>query len=298
MVEASFAVRAGFGTPCTRPCARADPLGRHRQRRQDAERLEGHLVGRVGTVEVVELPQRLEAERLGIPASSRSGPAPPAASRRTRPSSPGGPSARPSSSPRARVQVRPTGSGGVRSRPTPVRPARRAGRTRTGAVSRPAYHRCHEQPSIPGYDPERPLTGPPEPWHWAEQPIDRGAPPWFMTEMILAEPAFAERCLARLASDGSAVRLAEALRGAAERARRSPSSAAAPASTGRSGPPRSSARPGARPACPDAGSGRRPGVRGVAGPGRRPVIGVSHDGGTWATNQALAAARTAGAARR
>ena len=27
-------------------------------------------------------------------------------------------------------------------------------------------------------DPERPLAGPPDPWHWAEKPVDRGGPPW------------------------------------------------------------------------------------------------------------------------
>ena len=52
------------------------------------------------------------------------------------------------------------------------------------------------------FDPERPLPGPPEPWHWAERPVDRGGPPWFMTEMIAAEPALAARLVTRLVGAG------------------------------------------------------------------------------------------------
>jgi fructoselysine-6-P-deglycase FrlB-like protein len=151
------------------------------------------------------------------------------------------------------------------------------------------------EPSVPGSDPERPLPGPPEPWHWAEQPIDRGAPPWFMTEMILAEPAFAERCLARLAADGSAAHLAEALRDAAERG--------VPVRIVGCG----TSEHGALGAAEILGEAWR--AAGLPGPGPIAVqafeasldpagglcIGVSHDGGTWATNEALAAARAAGA---
>ncbi len=151
------------------------------------------------------------------------------------------------------------------------------------------------EPSVTGSDPERPLPGPPEPWHWAEQPVDRGAPPWFMTEMILAEPAFAERCLARLAADGSAARLARALREAA--------ASDVPVRIVGCG----TSEHGALGAAEILGEAWR--TAGLPGPGPLPVqafeasldpvgglcIGVSHDGGTWATSQALAAARAAGA---
>ena len=47
--------------------AQADPGRDHRQRRQQRERLERHLVGRLGHgVEVVEDPQRFEAEVFGL----------------------------------------------------------------------------------------------------------------------------------------------------------------------------------------------------------------------------------------
>ncbi len=152
----------------------------------------------------------------------------------------------------------------------------------------------------PAFDPGRPLPGPPDPWHWAKQPVDRGAPPWFMTEMIAAEPAFAERCLARLAADGSAARLAAELRqaamagapivvvgcgtsehgalGAAEILRDAARRAGLP------GPGPASAQAFEASLEPEA-SAFRGGL----------CIGISHDGATWATAEALRAARAAGA---
>ncbi|HLY15082.1 MAG TPA: hypothetical protein VKR24_12095, partial [Candidatus Limnocylindrales bacterium] len=145
------------------------------------------------------------------------------------------------------------------------------------------------------FDPERPLPGPPQPWAGASQPIDRGAPPWFMTEMIAAEPAFAARTLARLAADGSADQLAAELRRAAT---------------------------GGGPIVVVGCGTSEHGAIGVAGiladawrtaglPGAAPIpvqsfeasldaqaglcLAISHDGGTWATTRALEAARAAGA---
>ena len=149
--------------------------------------------------------------------------------------------------------------------------------------------------ALAGFDPEAPLAGPPDPWAGADQPADRAGPPWLMTRMIAAEPAFAARCLARLAADGSAGRLAAALRAAA--------AAGAPVVVVGCGTSEHGAI-GAAAILADAWR-----TAGLPGPG--PVaaqafeasldpqpglcIAISHDGGTWATMQAVAAARTAGA---
>ena len=47
-------------------------------------------------------------------------------------------------------------------------------------------------------DPEAMLSGPPEPWASLPAPSRRDGPPWWMTEMIAAEPALAGRVLRRL----------------------------------------------------------------------------------------------------
>jgi fructoselysine-6-P-deglycase FrlB-like protein len=47
-------------------------------------------------------------------------------------------------------------------------------------------------------DPDATLSGPPEPWAAMPMPRLRSGPPWWMTEMIAAEPALAGRVLRRL----------------------------------------------------------------------------------------------------
>ncbi len=47
-------------------------------------------------------------------------------------------------------------------------------------------------------DPEAILSGPPAPWAFMPAPSHRDGPPWWMTEMIAAEPALAGRVLRRL----------------------------------------------------------------------------------------------------
>jgi glucosamine--fructose-6-phosphate aminotransferase (isomerizing) len=144
-------------------------------------------------------------------------------------------------------------------------------------------------------DPTRPLPGPPEPWAGAAQPIDRGGPPWFMTEMIAAEPAFGARCVSRLAADGSAASLAAELRRAA--------GSGAPVVVVGCGTSEHGAI-GAVAILADAWQ-----TAGLPGPGPAVAqafeasleaqgglcIVISHDGGTWATTRALEAARAAGA---
>ncbi len=119
-----------------------------------------------------------------------------------------------------------------------------------------------------------------------------------MTEMIAAEPAFAERCLARLAAEGSSgpvARLVGALRQAAE-------SGAAVTVVG-CGTSEHGALGFAeilRDAWQRAGlDGHGPVASQAFEASLEPraglCIAISHDGGTWATTQALAAARAAGA---
>ena len=155
------------------------------------------------------------------------------------------------------------------------------------------------------FDPEGPLPGAPEPWTGSEMPSARSRPPYHTTDMILSEPALAERILHRLAPrDGPAARLAAAIRAAsaggqpvvvvgcgtsehgavavAEILREANRAAGLSAELG----------VGGAPVAVQAFEGSLEPVLG--GPGAV-VIGVSHEGGTWATNRALSAARDAGA---
>ena len=152
-------------------------------------------------------------------------------------------------------------------------------------------------------DPDAPLPAAPDPWAGSEMPSPRAAPPWHMTEMIEAEPALAERLLRRLADDdGAAASLAAAVRDAAVRGgpllvtgcgtsehgalamveilREAMRTAGLPSRPGEPGAPVAAQ---AFEAALEEGLG----ARGL-------VIGVSHEGGTWATNRALEAAKRAG----
>ena len=154
-------------------------------------------------------------------------------------------------------------------------------------------------------DPNAPLPPAPDPWAGSEMPSFRDAPPFHMTEMIEAEPALAERVLRRLAEPGSgAARLAAAIEDAAgggsqvivtgcgtsehgaqavaEILREAMAGAGLPWRLGESGAPLSVQ---AFEAALDDGLGVDTGL----------VIGISHEGGTWATNLALERAKAAGA---
>jgi fructoselysine-6-P-deglycase FrlB-like protein len=150
-------------------------------------------------------------------------------------------------------------------------------------------------------DPDRPLGGAPDPWVGSEMPPRRVAPPFHMTEMIEAEPALAGRLLERLADPaGPAARLAHELRSAAELGRpilvtgcgTSEHGALATAEILREalwaiGLPGAPGRTGT----PIAVQAFEASLEAeLAGPGGV-VIGISHEGGTWATNQALERAR-------
>jgi glutamine---fructose-6-phosphate transaminase (isomerizing) len=154
-------------------------------------------------------------------------------------------------------------------------------------------------------DPNAPLSGPPEPWAETDMPSPRDGPPWHMTEMIEAEPALADRLLGRLgARDSAAARLATAVRATAELGR--------PILVTGCGTSEHGAMATAeildealRAAGLVGGSGQAvPPVSvqafeasldgDLGGPGSL-LIGISHEGATWATLAAMRAGKAAGA---
>jgi len=148
----------------------------------------------------------------------------------------------------------------------------------------------------PEFPPDARLPGAPDPWAPSGAPAWRDGPPYFMTEMIEAEPAFAERLLARLwRVDGPAFRVADAIREVA--------GAGGPVVATGCG---TSEHGAMATAAILSDAMRRAGV-----PGRATsvqafeaalapqegglLIAVSHEGGTWATIEAMRAARARGA---
>ncbi len=139
-----------------------------------------------------------------------------------------------------------------------------------------------------------PLPGAPEPWVPSEMPAFRGRPPYVMTEMIAAEPALAERLVARLTNDPVIDDLVGAIRQAM--------ATRAPIRTTGCGTSEHAAIGIAEllndALSPAAGHEiqpvqalqviRRPPTEGL-------LVAVSHEGGTPATNAAIRAARAAGA---
>jgi glucosamine--fructose-6-phosphate aminotransferase (isomerizing) len=150
--------------------------------------------------------------------------------------------------------------------------------------------------SDPDVDPTAPLPGPPDPWQPAPTPSVRSGPPFHMTDMIAAEPALAGRLLGRLmATDGDAAALAAAIRATI--------AAGEPVVVTGCGTSEHGAMATAailREAATAAGL-RAPDIRteqafelSLAPPARGLVIGISHEGGTAATNAALRAVLDAG----
>ncbi len=152
---------------------------------------------------------------------------------------------------------------------------------------------------------ERALPGAPNPWAGSDKPERRDAPPFHMTEMIEAEPGLAARLLTRLADPaGPAARLAGAVRAAAEAGkpilvtgcgtsehgalatveilREALRTAGLPWRLGHAG-------------CPIAVQAFEGSLEDWLGGDGGLVIGVSHEGGSWATNRALEQARSSGA---
>ena len=142
--------------------------------------------------------------------------------------------------------------------------------------------------------PNQPLPGAPEPWAPSSMPPFRSRPPYVMSEMIAAEPAVAERLVRRLAKDSALDRLADEIRRALDAGR--------PVVTTGCGTSEHAAMAVAVLVSEalDLPAGRELRVVQALETLRRPLrdgvlLAISHEGGTHATNEALRAARAAGA---
>ena len=146
------------------------------------------------------------------------------------------------------------------------------------------------------FDPTAELAGPPDPWASTGRPSLRSGPPYHMTEMIEAEPALARRILGHDPASSGAAALAGTIRGAV--------SAGEPVVVTGCG----TSEHGAlgvveilRDALRAAGlanatiHAEQAFEVSLDPPSRGLVIGISHEGGTGATNAVLAASRAAGA---
>ncbi len=145
------------------------------------------------------------------------------------------------------------------------------------------------------FDPEAQLPGAPDPWAASTMPRRRDGPPYAMTEMIAAEPAFAERLARHLAGSPSVAALAKAITDAAQKHR-------SIVVTGCGTSEHAAMATSAILADALVAAGLPTDVRSVqafeslqAPLSDGLLIAISHEGGTWATNEALAAARSAGA---
>ncbi|HET7520686.1 MAG TPA: hypothetical protein VFK61_04000, partial [Candidatus Limnocylindria bacterium] len=145
------------------------------------------------------------------------------------------------------------------------------------------------------FDPLAPLPGAPDPWEGSSMPALRSGPPYAMTEMIAAEPALAERLLTALQDDPTVDRVAADIRatvGAGEAVTFTgcgTSEHAAMAATLIVG----DALRATGMADPRIGSVQAFELLGRPAPAGM-LVAVSHEGGTWATNEALRSARDAG----
>ncbi len=153
------------------------------------------------------------------------------------------------------------------------------------------------------YDPTAPLPGPPDPWASTDRPSHRHGPPFHMTAMIEAEPALAVRILERHEAPGSgAAELARAIRAAirvGDPVVLTGCGTSEHAALGAAEILREAIR-AADLRVPGHTSRREPVAveafeLSLDPPSSGLVIGVSHEGGTTATNAALTAARAAGA---
>ena len=149
-----------------------------------------------------------------------------------------------------------------------------------------------EQP----FDPTAELAGPPDPWAYADQPSLRPGPPYHMTEMIEAEPALARRILAHDPASSGVAALAGTIREAVSAGQPVLVTGCGTSETGALGVVeilrdalRSASFANATIHAEQAFEVS------LDPPSRGLVIGISHEGGTVATNAALAASRAAGA---
>jgi fructoselysine-6-P-deglycase FrlB-like protein len=146
------------------------------------------------------------------------------------------------------------------------------------------------------FDPSAPLPGPPEPWAYVSTPSLRDGPPYHMTDMIAAEPAVARRVIARVAGSPEAAALADTIRTTVRDGAPVVVTGCGTSETAALGMVeilrdalRTAGLPGAVVASAQAFElALDPLARGL-------VIGVTHEGGTNATNAAMRASSAAGA---
>jgi glucosamine--fructose-6-phosphate aminotransferase (isomerizing) len=149
------------------------------------------------------------------------------------------------------------------------------------------------------FDPSQPLAAAPDPWESTSQPSLRDGPPYHMTDMIAAEPDLAARILDRLSDpQDSAGRLAGVVGQAASNG--SPivvtgCGTSEHAAQGVVDILRDALRGGGLPAGPGAILAAQAFELALDPPTAGLVIAVSHEGGSAATNRALAAAAAGGA---
>ncbi len=131
------------------------------------------------------------------------------------------------------------------------------------------------------FDPDAPLPHAPDPWNGSSQPPERSSSPFITEDMIAAEPALARRLLDRLGSDSAAADLAAVMLEA---------SAVTITGCGTS----LHAAEALAEMLTDVGIASTA-VQALEvvrrDRGAELVIAVSHEGGTWATNEALRASR-------
>ncbi|MDQ6795474.1 MAG: SIS domain-containing protein [Chloroflexota bacterium] len=151
----------------------------------------------------------------------------------------------------------------------------------------------------PKFDPTAPLPAPPDPWAGSDMPSARSGPPYHMTDMIAAEPHLAGRLLGRLLSRGSpAGELAGAVRDAASVGHPIVVTGCGTSEHGAQGVAdilREALRAGGVSVEPNAVMSAQA-FEAALDPQRSGLlIGVSHEGGSAATNAVMQAARSAGA---
>jgi glutamine---fructose-6-phosphate transaminase (isomerizing) len=140
--------------------------------------------------------------------------------------------------------------------------------------------------------PDDPLPGAPDPWAGSTMPPVRSGPPFLMTEMIEAEPAFAERLLHRLLLPGGAAeQLARAIGATVLDGR---PVVVVGCGTSEHGAMAAAAILGDAVAAPALVRSQQAMEAALAPQAVGRLVAVSHEGGTWATNEALVAARRAG----
>lgn len=154
-----------------------------------------------------------------------------------------------------------------------------------------------------GFDAEAPLAGAPEPWAGSSMPVRRDGPPYLMSDMIAAEPALAARLVVRIGGSGGAVQaLARSVRATLTAGGSVVVTGCGTSEHGALGAAEILGDAAARAGLPGRDRVRAaqafeaalaPAAHGI-GPGAL-VLAVSHEGGTAATNRALAVAREAGA---